>query len=464
MTPAQPGWPGSAKRIFVLLTLALSACSLAPQIKHNVSDYHQVFAQSADTVVVDNILRASYSQPLHFSILSKINGTISTSVSVSVAAPFGEGFPGGSSRDGVSPQFSIGSSPSFEVDTLETRNFTAGILAPGDPERMKAFMDAGLDSRVALMLFVSGIRLKKGNVSGPEILNDPASRRWVCYFGTPDKSLAFTGPYPSSYDIRRTEKDCTDANGVGELEMFSFLRLINKIGPFYLNEFLAEVPVGPPVKTSTLQSSPLSALTGLDPNKIRILANTDGKTYSVYALQKQVALCDDAPESGGTALLSGIADPRCQPNLPAVLSASDSSTGTRAFSAPSDLPSAGGAGYRIAEADLRSVAGMFDYVGGVVAYERANGACLTVDDIGGENCNGSVLFRLRGPLEDAAFTINYAGASYGIGSPSPCLPMQGNENGPCDDSNDVINILALSLGLNIQASDIPQTPIVQLVP
>jgi hypothetical protein len=435
-------------RIAALLVCVLvGGCSLGQQIKATVEDYHSIYGDSGDTVVLSNIVRASEGLPLHFSILSKINGTLSAAFQVSVTPQFG---PGVSTRSTTTPQITVSSNPNFEVDNLETQNFVTGILTPLDPAKFRYFLESGLDYRAAMMLLVSGVRLA-GN---PVILNSPDSPRWVCYPGGPltKENRPIPGHVYAHYIIAPSPDGCAG----GEPEIFAFLRIVNGLTPFFAHEFQQAEPIGPPLPAATVLKTDIDKLADLEKSQAALLPVEGGRKFQLVNLHQRMVLCETEPEKQGLGLLHSPDDPECQESTHPLLGERSNNLG-RLLEVKTGV-------------NLRSVAGMFDYVGQVVAWERERQRCLTVDFSGrpdADNCRGNVFFQLVEPPARAIFSVSYRGKSYGVGPATACVPGKpGGSTGRagCDYSTQVMNVLALSLGLNIQAKDLPQTPLLQLLP
>jgi hypothetical protein len=158
--------------------MPLTACSLGDAINHQIFDYYQVNDLASNQIILLNILYARDGAPLHFSELSQIRGQMSVSASASTTFPFGViGHANPAPRDVGTVGATVSSSPSFDIVSLDTKDFTAGVMAPITPQAIRFFLDEGIDYRLVMMLLVSAIRPAG---SSEMVLNAPNDSRIVC--------------------------------------------------------------------------------------------------------------------------------------------------------------------------------------------------------------------------------------------------------------------------------------------
>jgi hypothetical protein len=140
-------------------------------INRQVFDYFRVNDLASNQIILLNILYARDAAPLHFSELSQIRGQLSANITASATFPFSA-----INHATVAPcdlgtlGATASSSPSFDIASLDTKDFTTGVMTPITPQAVKFFLDEGIDYRMVLMLLVSGIR----PASSPELVPERA--------------------------------------------------------------------------------------------------------------------------------------------------------------------------------------------------------------------------------------------------------------------------------------------------
>jgi hypothetical protein len=110
--------------------------------------------------------------PIHFAELSNIHGSIQLTAGTTANIPFAN-FAGSTTPSTLAPSVGAQTSPTFDVGTLDTQDFTKGILSEIDPRIMKALFDQGVDPRIIMLLFFSEYR----NPRGERFLNNFACDR-----------------------------------------------------------------------------------------------------------------------------------------------------------------------------------------------------------------------------------------------------------------------------------------------
>jgi hypothetical protein len=60
------------------------------------------------------------------------------------------------------PTLSAQTSPTFDVGTLDSQDFTKGLLSEIDPRIIKTLFDQGIDPRIMMLLFFSEYRNSRG--------------------------------------------------------------------------------------------------------------------------------------------------------------------------------------------------------------------------------------------------------------------------------------------------------------
>lgn len=236
-------------RAILLLFGVLQGCStlsLGPALKSNAVSYHDTIEGTQNDILVTNILRARDHAPLYFSDLSIVRGSMQEAGSLQAVFPFGAPH-GSSARDSLQiGGISLQNSPGFDLGSLNTQDFTKGILSPIDPIYIKNFLEQGMDPRIVLILFFSGIKTADGNM----IQNDPDRRAFFDYLGFVNRSY----------------------NGL------------------YANAFYELKPIGPTFPIDMAKS--FKDVAALDPTKTRLKLEKNGR-YQLYriAANASVAFC-----------------------------------------------------------------------------------------------------------------------------------------------------------------------------
>jgi len=224
------------KRTLTIATLLVTtACTTYETPFQSASiHYNRVAAESNNELIVLNILRAKHRQPMYFSALTQLNGSLTYGGSVTVGSTLNdsglqakdnvENFEAGAlttasitekvtrGLDTVSPSIraNVASNPSFQYQLLDTQEFYQGITQSIPEETIINYLEQGWDSDLLEALFIEAI----SGVDGRKIIeNDPDSdfsEIIACYDFKIGKTKDTT---PISVDIN----DLGDLNGLANL-------------------------------------------------------------------------------------------------------------------------------------------------------------------------------------------------------------------------------------------------------
>ncbi len=147
----------------LVLTAALCGCSAAPIIGFHAADYRETEPSAGNSQLLLNILRAKDDLPIHFADLAIIHGSIQLTASSTATLPFAN-LTGSTTPSSLGPTLGAQTQPTFDVSTLDTQDFTRGMLTPVDPNIIKQLFDQGIDPRIIMILFFSEFRDPKGRV------------------------------------------------------------------------------------------------------------------------------------------------------------------------------------------------------------------------------------------------------------------------------------------------------------
>jgi hypothetical protein len=451
-----------------LLCPLLAACSLEPIINHQVVDYFEANDIASNQVILQNILRAKDGAPLHFSELANIRGSLSSGASASATFPFmGPDHATTLPRKLGTVGVTISSSPSFDIDSLDTQDFTNGVMRPITPETAQFFLNEGIDYRMVLLLLVSGVR----SAGSPEmLLNAPNSSRIVCYKETPG-----TNAVPFNYTIAEADDSCP---GKSEPEFYAFLRTINNLGRIYpLSVTKSPKPVGSPFDLDMSKS--MTEVAKIDPSHYRLVQLKPGKYSEKYRLLSEmqgsdVVLCQDV---SGDPVIVGILDSERDESTPVRSDACSRQRGTAAYDDQTGITQQTVVGDEKGTVvfKLRSTLEVIEYVGQILALQQEETEenpqlperCVTLEyenykDGKRMTCNYGVLFHLQrsaAGLSSPLTTVSYNGVSWSLPAPRVCKsPTQ------CDHTLETISVISLLLNQNKSSKDIAKTQAVQVVP
>ncbi len=444
-------------RILLFISIfLLASCGLGPLLSSDVIDYFNVHDLAANRIILLNILRARDGAPLHFSELSLVRGQISASASASASFPFGPLMHATSPRRGASIGGNVSVSPSFDVGSLDTRDFTMGVMAPIAPATLKFFLDEGIDYRMVLLLLVSGLRTKD---SSEILLNAPGSARKVCYFQ--DISKLRPGANAGRYSVLAEYEPCT--TGSEESEFVGFLRVLDQLHRVYATNYPSPPQaVGAPFTLDMARE--MRSLAVMDPAKYRLRKLPSGQ-YQMFLAQRSetVVLCEASPTGGPPSVLAALRSEAAEIAIPPDACFAGKPASPEVLTP--QTASTGGHTSNIEVLSLRSTLEVIGYIGRVLAFQQAETArlgrerCVTLGFEGQDpGCSGRILFRLQN-TSAALINLDYGGQSWGIPAAVPCQAAPA-----CDHTLETLAMVALLLNQNKSARDIPSTPAFEAVP
>ncbi|HQT65765.1 MAG TPA: hypothetical protein PLO16_14775 [Acidocella sp.] len=434
---------------------------MEPVINHQVVDYLNVSAIASNQTILQNILRARDGAPLHFGEFADIRGALSANVSVNSTVPYGPiGVSTTKPRNLLTAGMTVSSSPSFDIDSLDTQDFTKGVMSSISPGTAEFFLNEGIDYRMVLMLLVAGVQ----PAGSPEmLLNAPNSARIVCYKQKPGPNAV-----ASDYTILAADQPCS---GFAEPEYYAFLRIVNNSGRLYPVTLKGTPkPVGAPFNID--MNKDLKAIAAIDPSKYTLAKTKTGQFQLVTAKRAStIILCSD--RNGTPTVVGSLTNAAseatkiplnaCMPKNPA-----DAADDSEAVPSTAKLPLATNA----VQFQLRSTLEVIQYVGQVMAFQQQQTAahpdlperCITLEyeNLNGPTCNGGVLFHLQnnGPNPfDQANSVSYNGETWSLPAPAICTDPD-----RCDHTLQTMSIISLLLNENKSAKDINTTQAVQVVP
>jgi hypothetical protein len=384
--------------------IALAGCSGGPVIDLYAADYRVTEASAGDAQLLLNILRAKDNLPIHFSDLSLIHGSIQWTAAAGASIPVAQN--GSFTPTLVSPVAGMQNAPTFDVGTLDTQEFTRGMLKPVELDIIGQLFDQGVDARLIMLLFFSEFRTLKGD----RFLNNMACD-------------------PTTVG-RNRELGCLN-------HVYGYLGGVDKL--FIGKELKANIydglrPVGGWL-SGTWALVNLSDLRQIDPTKHKLI----GK--QLYSIERRLTICYKGPGNTWLPLIGGGGAGVDSCNKKEVILRRESPSGLY----------------------VRSAYEILQFLGQVLRFqeERGNNRCLT---LGGDptqrHCDtGEVLFQVNAPTGRPVIGTMYGGGWYALYD-RPCNKTLQQH---CDYSLQVLAIVELLLNYNKAAKDIVTLPRVQAV-
>jgi hypothetical protein len=413
------GFSRHAPRLAIGLALALGGCSGSHVIDQYAADYRVTVATAGDAQLLLNILRAKDNMPIHFYDLSNIHGAIQLTAGTSASIPFtNTSLTSGT----ISPAIAAQNSPTFDLGTTDTQDFTRGILSKLDPLVVKTLFDQGVDPRIMMLLFFSRYTAPNGRV----FLNTTA-----CDPTRPVSPAHENRCYNQIYDY------------LGEVEgLLAHANFAAGVGPdlkakLQANAYFALRPIGGSLEGAWSLKDNLDQLRQLDGAKYKLI----GK--QLYEVSGQLlAVCyEDAQKKLHSLIPRQYPDAACTQN---------------------EIIDRRPLTQRNAGLSLRSTYDIIQFLGQVLRFQQeyGEGRCLTLESTKRDCDTDEVLFQVNAPAGTPVIATKYGDAWYAIYDRA-CDKLHRQ---PCDYSPQIIAILELLINENKAAKDIIATPRVQFVP
>ncbi len=406
-----------------LLLLALAGCALGQPIAQQAVDYNHAVETAANSLLVTNILRARDEQPLHFTAMPQIRG----SLSVGLGQP-GVGLPIAGSQQGLSLGLSGANSPSFDVSALDTQDFIRGLLDPLELGVLRYYFDRGYPDPMLLMLLFSAVT---DPTTGQRLHNDPR-----CWLNRPD---------------------CPGGLGTAAAVRASLDASLARGRPAF-NTYLALIPLGAPLTGAQVAENGVLPLVA--EGKLRLVPGPGGR-FQLFRTESRTATCYRVPFRGGQVLVpSGTTDP-------AVLARGNSPVCTQdeVVETPRAVPHPELA--RAQQVHIRSVQEIIHFLGTLVKVQadlprQPDGSATCIPfDLSPDHSRQSCLFQLVPGRGDAgSVTVEHAGRPWHV----PPFRDPGQGGRPRGDySMRVLALLSDLVNLKKSSTAIPATRAVQVV-
>jgi hypothetical protein len=278
----------------IISTGILSACSaisLAPIADNNARDYHQVVENVTNDILVTNVLRARDRAPIHYSDLSSFNASLTEITAVTATFPFGP-LRGSSTRNGFQlGGISLQSNPSFTLGTLDTDDFTRGILTPISGDVIGNFIAQGFVNRAeAFLLFFNSVQDYDVRLCiHPDL--DRAKKEKLFYT---------RGVIRNEPDLDRVTNTNNTTEPTSETELGLFLAIANYEAPgLYVHGYHELRKIS---SDFNLNNNTVKDLATLDVSKFQIRQDPDSKStsknYALYSVSHDMkyVVCSRHPQ------------------------------------------------------------------------------------------------------------------------------------------------------------------------
>jgi hypothetical protein len=405
--------------LFAALALSLCGCSGGSVIGLYAADYRDTTANAGDAQLLLNILRARDNLPIHFYDLSNIHGSIQWTAGVGDSAPFG--LHNALDANLLTAALGAQNSPTFDLGTLDSQDFTKGMLSPIDPKVIKQLFDQGVDPRIMMLLFFSEYQTGKQhylNNMSCDLTNPGKHPEYGCY------SQVYY--YLNKIDELFIEKG---DGGRGPVSAITRRQL-------QANIYVVLKPVGGLLTGSWSLKDNLGDLRQLDNTKYKLIGT---QLYSIS--EPRLAICFVKNHH-----LTPLFD---DPGGEQACSKSEIIV-TRSSTAGVAL-------------SVRSTYEIIQFLGQVLRFQEETvepDRCLTLDADDRHCDTGTVLFQVNAPAGTPVVATRFGDRTYALYDRS-CNKLFDQ---PCDYSLQVLAIVELLLNENKAAKDIIATPRVQVVP
>lgn len=248
---------GVFEAVIAALGMALAGCAATTTTSKVAVDYNRIFASARNEVLVTNILRAADREPLQFSTMGTVTGTVRNSGTIDLPIPslIGKG------ATILSPEITVneGINPNVSIIPLSSKEFTEGILRPVTLDEVSYFINQGWDPELVLELVVGGVICPNGAVVfNRGDFGDPHYEAFADMFAAADRSPIHSvgNPEPTVLRMAASEAVAVMKDGVGSGHSVAGIVPVKDKG-----QPTDQVEV-------TIVSSPTSEFTGLDIGRI----------------------------------------------------------------------------------------------------------------------------------------------------------------------------------------------------
>jgi hypothetical protein len=279
--------------VAVALCLVLAGCGSfsGAIIKADSLAFNGVVEDTTNKLLVLNVLRARDKAPLHFADIPVIRESMQQNATLGlfdVSGPVVGTTLRNSRTQGIGVQFS----PSFEITSLHSKEFTTGMTTPIDAKIVKYWLDRGLDRRIVLLLFFSAAEIV-------EIQSENGPATTLRIMNSPREAADVVTRRKARFSANEDQKCDTQS------DFERYLKLINSLQTFFAHSFRERRLLASGLNLDLEKDSrSLQSFVALDQNKTQLVYDKGTRAYNLYALspEPRVAFClADASSAPGAA-------------------------------------------------------------------------------------------------------------------------------------------------------------------
>jgi hypothetical protein len=147
--------------LLLICTVQIGGCAIVDQYGPRAISYNSEAVEFKSSVILLNIMRAAYREPLQFTDMSTVVGSASVNTSMQGQVPLRIGGPPPATSQflNLTPNIQFSGGPSFTTNNLNTQEFYQGIQTSIATQTVANYLRAGGDPNVILPLVVSEIEL-----------------------------------------------------------------------------------------------------------------------------------------------------------------------------------------------------------------------------------------------------------------------------------------------------------------
>ncbi|MGA2409233.1 MAG: hypothetical protein ABSG46_02450 [Candidatus Binataceae bacterium] len=141
--------------IFLLGIIVFDGCAVADKFGYRAVEYNSQASDTRNQVLMLNILRSAYRKPLMFTDLPSVTGSASATGGIGTELPLG----GAAAGYQINPIASLSGGPTFNLVTLNTKEFYSGMLSPIPIRIFGSYVAQGRPLGMLASLFISDITI-----------------------------------------------------------------------------------------------------------------------------------------------------------------------------------------------------------------------------------------------------------------------------------------------------------------
>ncbi len=147
-------------RLLVLAgSLSLGACESAVDFSQWASAYNRAVERTHNENLVLNMVRAAHNRPMHFATISVVRGNGQATPVLSAFMPFQNLTALARNGATLTPTFTVSSGFNFDMASLDTSEFLAGLLTQISPDVIDYYVSNGIPREVLFNVFIESIEI-----------------------------------------------------------------------------------------------------------------------------------------------------------------------------------------------------------------------------------------------------------------------------------------------------------------